>query len=470
MDVQIQDVSPVEKKLVVEVPWNVVNTKLLDAYRNLARGVQIKGFRKGKVPRSVLERMFGKRVRAEVATQLVRESFVSAATEKGLEAVSEPRVDQELVIKSGQPFAFEAIVEVRGEVEAKDYDGLELTRPPFEIADDALENALKSLQEEHTELMPIEGRDITARTDVLTIKISGTLGDKDFDRPSFIVDLSQQEREQLPGLVAALTGLPVDVQDHGLELPIPEDYHDEGLAGTTASFTVSITDARQKQLPEIDDEFAKDVGRGETVDELRDGIRKDLLEERSKAIKRQLRDDALREVIKRNQIPVAGSLVDRATDMQYRRLQRMFGGVVDDSTLGTDLREKMRPAAIDEVRGQLLLEAIADKEQVSVGDGDIDTYISEMASMSGVNAARLRAEYERDGKLDNVRFQLKQDKTLDLIVERATVTEVEPSEQPDEDTQTDLAAAPEANEAREQRDETPPAGDTDPAEPESSTS
>src|SRR5262245_2691138 len=120
MQVKIEDVSPVEKKLVVEVPWRTVDSRMGDAFRELAKSVQLKGFRPGKVPRSVLEKMYGKRVRAEVAAQLVRESFVTAVTEHNLQAVSEPRVDDGLEIHAGKPFAFEAVVEVRGDIALAD--------------------------------------------------------------------------------------------------------------------------------------------------------------------------------------------------------------------------------------------------------------------------------------------------------------------------------------------------------------
>jgi trigger factor len=122
MQVKVEDVSPVEKKLIVEIPWETVSTRLGDAYRELGKGVQLKGFRKGKVPRGVLEQIYGQRVHAEVAYQLVRESFFSATAEHKIEAVAEPRVESGAEVKKGQPFTYEAIVEIKGQVEPKDYD------------------------------------------------------------------------------------------------------------------------------------------------------------------------------------------------------------------------------------------------------------------------------------------------------------------------------------------------------------
>src|SRR5580698_11308647 len=128
MQVRIEDVSPVEKKMFVEIPWEIVSVKLGNAYRELGKGAALKGFRKGKVPRPVLEQVYGQRVHAEVAYELVRESFFKANQEHSLEAVAEPRVEEAAPIKKGQPFTFQAIIEVRGVVTPKDYKGLEIER------------------------------------------------------------------------------------------------------------------------------------------------------------------------------------------------------------------------------------------------------------------------------------------------------------------------------------------------------
>jgi len=464
MDVRIEPVSEVEKKLVVEVPWDTVSAKLRNAYRDLARGVSLKGFRKGKVPRSVLERMFGKRVHAEVATQLVRESFISAATEHQLDAVSEPQLDlDKFSIKKGQPFAFEAIVEVRGEIEAKDYDGMELTRRPLDVTEEAVDNALESLRREQTELMPIEDRKNTAPTDLLMVSVKGKLGEHDIDRPQITVDLEQPDREPLPGLVAALTGIPLDTTEAGIELKVPDDYPDEDIKGKTAELTVSIIDARQKDVPELDDELAKDLGRGENLDELRQSVRKELEEHQQEQIDSELRDAALRELVKRNQIPVAKSLVERAIQMQHERLKMMLGMTAEQGdnpafALDDEMREKMRPQALDEVRGQLLLDAVAKQESIEVSDDDLSDRVGDMAAARKVPAARLRAELDRDGRLDNIRFQLLQDKTLDLLVSRATVTEKDPA---DAAKEAEEAAAAESADAELADAESADAGSAD---------
>jgi trigger factor len=434
MQVRIEDVSPVEKKLYVEVPWETVSEKLGNAYRELGKGVALKGFRKGKVPRAVLEQVYGQRVNAEVAYELVRESFLRANQEHKLDAVAEPRVQEAAPIKKGQPFTFQAVIEVRGQITPQDYTGLPIEKRKLAVAEAAVDEQLAQLRREHTELRPIEGRDATEAGDVVGLSVTGTIGEHQINQPQFAVDLDDEEREPLPGMRQALIGLPLDTKDKKLELQVPEDYKDENIRGRKAELTVSILEARAKEVPALDDEFAKDTGKAETLDGLRAELRKELEARETAAIDREAREGALRELIKKNQIPVAASLVERAVEVQYQRLRQMLGMKPDkqDPTAGLteELREKLRPAGADEVRGQLLLEAIADKENIAVTDAELGKHIEETAKSRNVPAAKLRAEWQRDGRIDNVTYSLRQDKVLQFLVEKAIVTEVDQLSQP----------------------------------------
>jgi trigger factor len=432
MQVRIEDVSPVEKKLVVEIPWEVVSAKLGAAYRDLGREVALKGFRKGKAPRAVLEQVYGPRVNAEVAVQLVRESFFQATSEHKLAAVAEPRVEEGGRIQKGQPFAFAAIVEVRGEVEPKDYTEMPIERRRIKVSDEAVTAAIEALRREHTALRPIEGRTQTAAGDVVELKITGTIGEHKVDQPQFAIDLDEGEREPVPGLRKALTGIALDAKDLPIEIAIPEDADDESLRGRTANLVATVLAARAKEVPELDDEFAKDTGKGDTVDALRTAVKKELEDREGEAVKRETREAALRELIKRNQIPVAASLIERAVEIQYNRLRAMLGMPPDDEAQGLsdDLREKMRGTGADEVRGQLLLEAIADREKIAITDGELDKHVEQTAKARNMAAQRLKAEWQRDGRLDNVRFSLRQDKVLDFLVGKATITDVDQLTEP----------------------------------------
>src|SRR5262249_30708511 len=194
MQVTIEDVSPVEKKVAVEIPWPYVARKLDEAYRDLSKGVSLKGFRKGKVPRPILERMFGRQVEQEVVKQLVQESFVAAATKHDIQPVAEPIVDDAHLHK-GKSFHYSARVEVRSEVEPKEYEGIELDQRAAKVTDEAIDQAIERKRQELTEYKMIEGRDpsVTKESDVLVIALKGKIGEHDFDKEGVMVDLGEGE-------------------------------------------------------------------------------------------------------------------------------------------------------------------------------------------------------------------------------------------------------------------------------------
>jgi len=440
MQVQIEDISPVEKKLRFEVPWDTVKAKLGDAYGELARTVSLKGFRKGKVPRSVIRQMFGRQVRAEVTDRIIRDSFVQAVTEHSLAVVSEPHVHDEPEIKAGEPLTFEAHVEVRAAIDltADDYAGLAITRRAVPVEDGAVDAALERLQAEHTDLEPIEGRDVTASTDVLSVAVQGTIGGELVERREISVDLSAPDGGGLPGLAQALTGIPIDVTDHPVDLELPAREEDD--EPPVAKLIVSIVDARKKVVPPLDDELAKDTGKAQTLTELRAVLRRDLEERAAEQTQSQLRQAALAALVARHPVPLADGLVARAAEQRLQRLKMMLGMGRDDDLaekLGDDIVEQARTTTTEELRGELLLAAIVEREGISVDSAEIDARIAQMARQQGKAPNRLKAEMEADNRLDDLKFSLQRDRALDLLVERAVVTDA-----PAED---EAAAAPAAD-------------------------
>jgi trigger factor len=434
MQVQVESLSPVEKKVAVEIPWERVREKLDAAYKELGKDVKLKGFRPGKVPRPVLERMFARQVHNEVARDLVNESFVFAAREHKLEPVAEPVVE-DAVIKNGEAFKYSARVEIRGDVELKQVDGLAGSRKKVVVEDKEVDAALEHQRRQHTDFKPIEGRTEAANTDVLVIALKGKLGDQKLDRPELLVDLTDHSQEPLPGLAEALLGIPFDAKDKPLTLTFAEDHQVKEIAGKSAELTITVKDARMKAVPALDDEFAKDTGLAETLDGLKTKLREEITKEKQASAEREMRAGVLKAFVAANEIPVAPALVERGVDAQIERASmslRMQG--IDIAKSGIDLsglRDKMREQAIEEVRGQLLLEALADREKLEVSDADIDAKVVELSEQRGKPPGKLKAEMNRDGSLDSLRWRLRQEKALDHVVARATITETEP-EKPSE--------------------------------------
>jgi trigger factor len=432
MQVHIEELSPVEKRLAIEVPWDRVKEKLERAYRELGAQVQMNGFRKGKVPRSVLEKRFGKSVQKEVTSELVRETFVQAAIEHKLEPVSEPVVE-DMAFEPQVGLKFSARVEVRGKVELAHIEGLAAQRRKTEVGEDEVDRALEHKRQQHVEFRPIEGRTAVADTDVVIAQVTGKVGDIDVDR-EVQVDLGDAGTEPLPGLAAALAGLPLDAKDHAIELAFAEDAPQKEIAGKTAALKVTFRDARQKVLPALDDDFAKDTGEADNLGELRQKTREMLEKAARGRADRDMREGLLKELVKANPLAVAPSLIERGIDSQIQRARLSFAmqGVDLDKT-GIDMkamRDKLRDGAADEVRSQLLLDAVAEKENLEVSDADVDAKIAELAAAQGKRPGKVKAEMDKEGSLDTLRWRLRQEKALDLVASRATITEVTDADLP----------------------------------------
>ena len=429
MQVTISELSPVEKKLAVELPWPAVALKLDEAYRDLQRQVTLKGFRKGKVPRPILEKMYGQRVEQDVVQKLVQETFIAAANEHKIEPVAEPVVDDAHLHK-GKNFHYSARVEVRSVVEPKDYFDVTVERRAAKVDDADVERALENKRRELTEYEVIDAAtraDMkTGASDVLVLHAVGTIGDEKFDRDGMMVDLGEPTADPVPGVGKALVGIPVDAKDHEIKFTSTT-----GDVNKEVTLKVTVRDAREKTMPALDDEFAKDTGEAGTLAELKEKTRARLLGEDEKTAKSELRQALVKEILAKNPFPVAPALVDRQLDALVHRakIQMMMRGIdprvaaasgaLDETRMRDDLREN----ANDEVRAAFLVDAIATKEKVEVNDAEYEKKLAEMAEQREKSVPKLKAELQKEGRLETVRYQLREEKTLDLLLSRAKIND-----------------------------------------------
>lgn len=430
MQVTVEDAGPVEKKVAVEIPWEDVKKKLDEAYKEIGQHVAIKGFRKGHVPRPVLEKMFGPRLGREIAKQIVEETFPKAMEDRGLHPVAEPVVEND-GIHAGQSFLYRARVEVAPEIVPAGYDGVVLVRRVPRITDAMVEGAIERRRQDMAEYRPIEGRDVYRAGDVLHCDLMGKIGAKPFSVEGVQVELGAPGRDAVAGLGAALIGAPLREGEPEVDFEVAGDHPDENLRGAKARLLVTIKDAREKRVADLDDEFAKDTGEADTLDEMRALVRKRIEAAARGAAERALRDSLVKEILARNPFEVSPALVERRLDFLMARL------AVDLARQGVDLRkrpedeervrEKARDGAAESVRASLLLEAIARREGVDVTEADVEKRLAEIAVAQGRggNVARVRADLEKDGKLSALRSALREEKTLDLLISKATITEEE---------------------------------------------
>ncbi|MEO6950562.1 MAG: trigger factor [Polyangia bacterium] len=435
MQVTISELSPVEKKVAVELPWPAVQVKLDEAYRDLQRSVALKGYRKGKVPRDMLERMYGRQVEQDLIQKLVQETFIQAATDHKLEPVSEPVVNDAHLHK-GKNFHYSALVEVRSVIEPKDYFDATVTQRGAKVTDEEVERTLDQKRRELTEYKVIDAAQrpdmLVGASDVLVLRVVGTLGDAPYEKDGFMVDLSEPSADAIPGMGKAMLGIPVAAKEHEVTFTSPAPEAKEGeTKGEDKKVTLKVTvhEAREKVIPSMDDEFAKDTGEADTLAELRDKTKTRMLAEDDKAAKAEVRRDLVKEILKKNPFPVATSLVDRQLDalVQRAKIQMMMRGVdpraleaqgqLDTQRMRDDLREE----ANDEVRAAFLVDAIASVEKIEVSDAEYEKKLADMAESRQKSVPKLKAELQKEGRLDAVRYQLREEKTLDLLMSRAKI-------------------------------------------------
>lgn len=429
MQITIEDISPVEKRVDFEVPWTDVAPRLDKAYNELRRDVRLKGFRPGKVPRAVVERLYRHQVETDVAKELVEFSIGQAIQERQLQPVAPLEVDK-YEIKAGAAFKFTAKVEVRSQVVPKDYSGVELERRPAKVDEAEVQSALEAYRRRLTEYRPIEGRAEAEATDLLMIEIHGRVGDNKIKRRQVGVDLEDATGGPLPGLAERLRGISLSAVEHELRYRFPDDLPQKELAGKEVNLRVTVKDARAKQPREIDDEFAKDTGEAETLEGLKDKIRERLAAADRERIDAELRVQLMKALVARNDFPIAPALVQRhAGALVNRALQQlMLAGI--DVQAGIEagaldiakMKEEMRGEAEMDARGTTLIQAIAEREGVSVSDADVQKRIAELAAARQENAKKLRADLEREGHLPSLRQQLLEQKTLDMLIAQAKIS------------------------------------------------
>lgn len=441
MESSIERISPVECRVKVEIPWSDVSGRLTDKMRDLRRRARLPGFRAGKVPPQVLEKRFGKGVREELAGELVQETFQTAVTEHETQPLTQPVVEESSLEKD-QPFRYQARFEVRPVIEPKDYTGVAVRRRPAVVDPAKVDADLEERRKKLTELRPLPedpGREDTQAGDVWTIDVEGTLGEQRVSRKDVRVDIGETEGEFLPGLHDALASLKLSEVGSvkNISFTPPEDRIRAELRGQEAKLELGLREVRIKFVPELDDEFAKDTGDAETLDELKTKISDDLRKADADEAEREARRRLLTSLLEANEFEPAPSMVAREVSAQVEQTKRQLAQQgMRLEHMGTNDQQyaaRIRPEALFNVKAFLLLDAIGMKEDITVSDEDVQKRLEEMAEESGQNVDRMRASMEKSGQLLMVQAGIREERIFDFLMEKADVTEApDPEPEPGE--------------------------------------
>jgi trigger factor len=427
MKINVETTSPVERKLTIEVPAERVDRELEKAYVQLGRRVKLKGFRPGHVPRGVLVRNFKGEVEREVVEKLVSGTFVEAAKAEGVEAVAPPNVSLDAALSGGQAFRYTATVEVKPVVEAKDYRGLSVTRRVPVVGDAEVDAELAKLQDSYARLVETDGRDVAQDGDFATIDHEGTIDGLPFDGGkaegvTVKVGPGKVEEGFIPQLVGKRVGETAEFEE-----PFPADHRNAQLRGKVAHMKVVLKGLKVKRQAALDDELARQVGiEGiETLDQLKARIRADLQKREAKRAESELKDALIKAALEKNSFEVPPSMVERAIDAMLEGTVERFARMgVDVAQLDLDvarLRADLREQALLQVRGSLLLEAVARAEQVQVTEEDLQAELARMADELGVPVQKAQQQMRGKEARAALENRVREDKALAVLTQAASI-------------------------------------------------
>lgn len=428
-EVVITDVSQCQKDIGIEVSAEEVKKEFEKTYDAYTRYVKVPGFRPGRVPRDVVKQRFSKEIKDEVVGQLLPHALQHAVADHKLRVVGEPHL-KEMEISEGAPFKFKISVEVLPEIELKEYKGLKATKRVAQVKDEDVDKTINTWRDNFAEFVPIEDRP-SKDGDFVSVNLVGKYLDpqeehekEDLKADGVEIELGAESTQ--PEFTENLRGVkPNDVRE--FRVTYPEDFSSKGLAGKTVDFTATILSVREKELPELNDEFAKRVGDYETVQEMRDKVRESLANNAGIEADNRLREDVLTQLLETHEFDVPAVLVNEGTESRLRDFSNMLArmGMPAEVARSINWQERISEARADakrDVRAALLVSKIADAEDVSVSSDEVDAEIELMAQSMGQTAEQVKARLTREDAVSSIESRLRYRKALDVILSSAEVT------------------------------------------------
>lgn len=420
MKVEVTDSGAWRRTLEIEVPREDVDARLKEAYKSYSKSLNLPGFRKGKIPVSVVKARFGPAILDEVIAKTEEEFYREASEEKGLHPVSQATIE-ESSFEDGEPLRFKASVDVKPEIEIEKYKGLKVVRPVFKIEDDYVDNQLQGMREQNATEKQVDRA--AALGDVIQADYIGLdedgneLPDRKQDDSTFLIGGPNANHDLDNQLVGITVGETRDVHyTHKHDTPDGETHEHE------VRFRVTAKEIRERELPELDDEFAKDVGPFESIEDLRQRILDDIQGQADGASRSRLVENIVDELIAQNEFEVPESMVNAYLDNFIEQMKRERQ--TDEVENEEEVRENARPGALRGVKRYLILEQIAEKENVEVTEADLDKHLETMSERHNVDGSRIRQILGRSGQLERIKSDLLDEKVFDFLIEQSKVEDV----------------------------------------------
>jgi trigger factor len=424
MKTDFVDLTETKKSIAVEIPSDIVDAQIERIARSYSRQARIPGFRQGKVPPTLIKKRFREQILHDVAHDLIPRAIDEALSERGLEPVDTPDV-KDVALDEGQPLTFTATFETLPPIDPGPFDTISLRRPAVTVEAGAVETTIGQLQSRAARYEPVEGLPIAdGHTVTLDVDRTEPHGDHKHDHRHQDVVVEMGGKANPPGFDDEIRGLEVGAEK-SFTIHYPSDYAVTEMANTDVHYTVKVKDIRTRVLPNLDDEFAKDVGDFATLDALRERITADLQREAESEADRQLRGDLLKELASRITVDIPDTLVERELDRRTEEFaRRLMDQHIDPRRANVDwdgFRDSQREASRDSVKSALVLDEIARRENLAVTEAEVDDDVARYAERSGIAPAAVRARLEKEGALARLSAGLRREKAIDFVLSKAQV-------------------------------------------------
>jgi trigger factor len=428
MEIKIENLSPVKKRIRFEITADRVAQEIDKAYENIRKRASIKGFRKGKAPQAYIEKHYSDVMSEDVLKSLVNDTYFQGLTDHKIYPVSHPEIESD-ELKRGESFSYSATVEVFPDIDIKDYVGLEVQKEKFVLDNAVIDRRLQEMQESLGQLQPVPEGQAAVKGDFVTMDFKGFVDGVPFEggeATDFVLEIGSNRF--IPGFEDQLCGMKSG-EEKEIKVTFPVEYGKKELAGKEATFAVTVKEVKAKNLPPLDDDFAKEFGDFETLAQLREKLTEGHEKQERDRIESDLRDRLIKALIDRNGIEVPDSLVDKQLQIMldntkkrlaYQRLSLEMMGMTEEGYLA-----QFRSTATTQVQGSLLLEALAIKEEIKAGDSDLEEKIASIAGDARESLDTVRNYYRANERArENLLAQIREERALDFLLDKAKVTEV----------------------------------------------
>jgi len=428
LSVKVEDISQVKKKMSFEIPWNLVKDELENAYRDIGKKAKIKGFHPGKVPRKVLENYFKADVEGETITNIVNKYYWQELDNRGIVTLSRPEIEQN-GLKEDANFAFAASFETEPDFEPKGYKGIELEKTNVTVSEDDMDKRLLEIRKMFATMQDVTEDRPAVMGDFVTIDFAGTMDGEapaELKSDNFLLELGS--KRLIPGFEEQVVGMKSG-EGKEINLTFPTDYHEKKMAGKSVAFAVTLKGLKEQKLPDVDENFIKNFDKYNTLEDLKNDVRKSMEDQSKRQSTAQLQDKMMEIILQANEFEAPPSLVERQIFYMMSDTQkRMRAAGMDEKNameLTFRMHDQFKQDAEKTVRTFLVLKKIAEKEAIKISDEDIDNHIKELAEIHRTDYEVVKNAYEDEERLNSLKSELIQKKVFDFIEREANIKVVE---------------------------------------------